>query len=339
MNLSLLILCGLLILSCAFFVSAQNDSDTSNVFLDSDQDGMTDEEERLYGTNPHNSDTDGDGYSDGAEIKSGYDPLKMAPGDKLENSLDSAHMQAEVSFDQDNLTEKMAKEIANIATSENAEGQELTMEDIQSMIDSALNGEDAQVDLPEISKDDLNIKEQNYGNLSEEKVKVKMQEDFTDYLIGVYYILSSNSPEPITSAADISSLTGSLSMKVLSALSTRDTSSLDDLQKSGENILSQMYEMEVPEDLVELHIEALSLAQYAATIKDDVAPKSEDPLGEIISLSKVQNYLAILANFSSKIESKFLEYDLTYDEDMRKKIEGFGLIAPDYGDFSLENKE
>jgi len=43
--------------------------------LDSDKDGLTDEEEARLGTNPNNRDTDGDGFSDGAEVKAGYNPL------------------------------------------------------------------------------------------------------------------------------------------------------------------------------------------------------------------------------------------------------------------------
>jgi hypothetical protein len=42
--------------------------------LDSDNDGLTDAEEKIYGTNPLNPDTDGDGYLDGAEVKAGYNP-------------------------------------------------------------------------------------------------------------------------------------------------------------------------------------------------------------------------------------------------------------------------
>jgi hypothetical protein len=43
--------------------------------LDSDGDGLTDYQEVcIYGTDPHNPDTDGDGYQDGAEVKSGYNP-------------------------------------------------------------------------------------------------------------------------------------------------------------------------------------------------------------------------------------------------------------------------
>ena len=73
--------------------------------VDSDRDGITDEEEALYGTNPNavdtdddgltdrdevrvfktdpnNPDTDGDGYSDGEEVRNGFDP--KGPGKLLE---------------------------------------------------------------------------------------------------------------------------------------------------------------------------------------------------------------------------------------------------------------
>ena len=42
--------------------------------LDSDDDGLSDEEEIFYGTDKNNSDTDGDGYLDGAEVEGGYNP-------------------------------------------------------------------------------------------------------------------------------------------------------------------------------------------------------------------------------------------------------------------------
>ncbi len=42
---------------------------------DSDADGLTDDEEKITGTDPNKADTDADGYLDLAELKSGYDPL------------------------------------------------------------------------------------------------------------------------------------------------------------------------------------------------------------------------------------------------------------------------
>jgi hypothetical protein len=64
------------------FAIADNKNGNS-LFLDSDQDGLTDQEEKMIGTDPQNADTDGDGYSDGKEVSSGYNPLKSAPGDQI----------------------------------------------------------------------------------------------------------------------------------------------------------------------------------------------------------------------------------------------------------------
>jgi hypothetical protein len=43
--------------------------------LDSDNDGLSDVQELIYGTDINNPDSDGDTYLDGAELKSGYNPL------------------------------------------------------------------------------------------------------------------------------------------------------------------------------------------------------------------------------------------------------------------------
>lgn len=51
---------------------------------DTDGDGLFDfEEVKIYGTDPLNSDSDGDGYLDGEEVKAGYNPLDSNPGAKI----------------------------------------------------------------------------------------------------------------------------------------------------------------------------------------------------------------------------------------------------------------
>jgi len=53
--------------------------------LDSDNDGLSDEQENIIGTNPNNADSDGDGFNDGDEIKDRYSPLNSEKV-KLEKS-------------------------------------------------------------------------------------------------------------------------------------------------------------------------------------------------------------------------------------------------------------
>ena len=55
------------------------------VGTDSDADGLTNAEELALGTDIMNKDTDGDGFEDGAEVNSGYDPL--AKNKKIEDSV------------------------------------------------------------------------------------------------------------------------------------------------------------------------------------------------------------------------------------------------------------
>ena len=45
---------------------------------DSDYDGLDDRLEQLFGTDPTNVDTDGDGYPDGEEVYSGYSPTSTS---------------------------------------------------------------------------------------------------------------------------------------------------------------------------------------------------------------------------------------------------------------------
>lgn len=52
---------------------------------DSDQDAITDAEERLYNTNSQIQDTDGDGFTDGEEVEHLFDPIR-ADGARLEIS-------------------------------------------------------------------------------------------------------------------------------------------------------------------------------------------------------------------------------------------------------------
>lgn len=51
---------------------------------DADHDGLTDDQEALWGTDPYNPDTDGDGYLDGEEVFSDHNPrVPQSEGDSL----------------------------------------------------------------------------------------------------------------------------------------------------------------------------------------------------------------------------------------------------------------
>lgn len=72
---------------------------------DSDNDGLKDWEEQIYGIDPQKSDTDGDKTPDGEEIKLSRDPLKPGPKDKLPQPL--ALPKETARKNKDNLTQKL----------------------------------------------------------------------------------------------------------------------------------------------------------------------------------------------------------------------------------------
>ena len=69
--------------------SQETNKKSSDYFNESDidQDGLFDYEEPLYGTDPLNPDTDGDGFLDGEEISSNRNPLIKGPNDELKKNL------------------------------------------------------------------------------------------------------------------------------------------------------------------------------------------------------------------------------------------------------------
>ncbi len=62
---------------------------SGQLLVDSDGDGLSDEEELTLGTDPLNPDTDGDGLKDGIEVRAGTDPLTPTTVNGCDPSLDA----------------------------------------------------------------------------------------------------------------------------------------------------------------------------------------------------------------------------------------------------------
>ncbi len=336
-NATLLILVGLLCLSLAFFVNAtENSNGTKNIFLDSDQDGLTDAEEKTYGTNPQKADTDGDGYTDGAEVKAGYDPLKKAPGDKLSTSQtasvkgESVSEKQVVSEEKPNLTQETAQKISTLTNESAIQNQEIGTEEIQTLLDSIMNGEDFKNELPEISPDEIKILKQNYSSLSKEKAQEKMKEDAVNYSVAILYIFASNSPEPLTSSTDAISILNKTVQKIITSFASGNPDVLNDLSISGEKIYEQLKEVKVPEDMVDTQIKALQYASYAQDLKNLIKLDPTDPLANLSNYSKISTFVGSLNEFYDEIKSKLESYGVDYGE-VQDKLEDKGISGDIFG--------
>lgn len=335
-NLSFLVLFILLISSFSFYVGAENKATTtSNIFLDSDQDGLTNTEEKIYGTDPNNPDTDGDGYSDGAEVRAGYDPLRPAPGDKLIASSDvpkDLTDQAQTAnvlgiSSKKNLTAEITQKISDLANSNNSK-QAISLNDIQSSIDQSISGADTSINLQSIDRSSLKIKQQAYSKYGTKKAQEMKKNDFIDYITAVTYIFSSNSPTPITSLTDAPSMLSNITKTISSAITNQTTAGLEDISASQQKIIDQLKTLEVPEDLVDIHIKALQFAIYSEQLISSLKPNPDDPLGDIANLSKLDTFLTTFSDFANETQNKFSEYGVSYDTTIQKKLKSYGIDAP-----------
>ncbi|MFA6536405.1 MAG: hypothetical protein WC250_00560 [Candidatus Paceibacterota bacterium] len=78
---------------------------------DSDRDGLKDWEESLWGTDPMNPDTDGDGTNDSDEVKAGRNPLIQGPNDILQKSDDITQVTNISANEELSQTDKFSREL------------------------------------------------------------------------------------------------------------------------------------------------------------------------------------------------------------------------------------
>lgn len=318
-------------LGFGFFAFADERLSGKSVFQDTDQDGLTNEEETLYGTNPQEMDTDGDSYGDGAEIRGGYDPLKPAPNDKVfisTNSQDSSNQKESSSLastptinnvssnnnraggaDSENLTTQVSEQITEILKqSSTGNTNASSLQSIQDNIQQLLEGQNFnEITLPIIDKETINIKKQDYKDISEKDREEKIKQDTLEYITKVSYIIASNAPEMISSPEDMQKIASGLLASVTSSLEMGNQKYLTDLAEKGNGVLKELNDVAVPENMLDSHIKAIQLFQYASTLPTEMKSYDKDPLANMVVLSKIQGLLGYITSFVKQVDSNMKE--------------------------------
>lgn len=282
-----------------------------NIFVDSDQDGLSNEEERLYKTDPQKRDTDGDGYSDGVEVKSGYDPLKKAPGDKL-FAVASTKKEGSAGSDseENNLTLGLSQEIASVITEKSASGEDISLEDLDARVNELLSGKGSEVVLPPIDIKGLRIKNPISTKLSEKDRKEEEKKQSVKYLTAMAYIFANNAPQKFTNEEEMASSLSLLSGQLMSSLSGANKEMITTLADNGRETLKQAREVEIPDHMLALHIKALQLAEYAISLEAEIKSSDSDPMSGISDMMKIQSLLSASLGYVSEVEAKMKEYGI-----------------------------
>ena len=297
----------LFLFSSALYVMADEASSTDVVaFDDSDADGLSDEEEKIYGTDPEVADTDGDGYSDGVEIEGGFDPLKPAPGDRItpeEVTIESTETGA-VDTGVVNLTEQASEELANLV-SEKQEGEEITSEDLNTVLANVMAAGQEDVVLPEVDTTTLKIKKLS-SKLSEDERNEQNRQDVIEYLTLTSYILISNAPVQIRDTQALKGFTMDAGKQMIVGLLSGNYSYLDTIEERGKKALDEVSGVEVPESMLDTHVKTLKMLTFASNLKQSIKAtvSPEDPLGQMYMFSKVQGFLMTLDGFMQETQGK-----------------------------------
>lgn len=311
----------------AWFNLSRADLGTYNIFQDRDQDGLSDNEELSYGTDPDKADTDGDGYSDKVEIESGYDPLKSAPGDKIVVAEEVQVLGVENKNTQKvNLTEKFFEEINNQDSGEAgvlkkilAEGKVsdeetatlLTTEEnsIGDVLQKTIENTSTSIAKNEISEEDLNILDKPQG--TEAEIKQIEKKQIEKYMSSLIYILAINRPFDLNNTEELSE---KISEFVFQTTNNIQTGNLEEIKKCKEmfkTIFDQIKKLEVPFVMAENHISLLAVYQTLYNdIDEETLLSDNDPIAVLLYLGKFQAAFSELELIQQDMENILAEYEI-----------------------------
>ncbi len=329
----------LLLLKINFSVA----NDGLNYFEDKDGDGLTDQEELAIGTDPQNVDTDGDGYIDGVEVKSGYNPLKPAPGDRLiekDSNKENVLVKGEKK-EKKNLTDEFLRDlsreegdevdfISGVASgevdSEEALGNEdfinqasLDLERFNEILQETINREvDINDELEFISEEDLNILPE-VKEEKEEKKKKKEKKEVEEYLASVGFLFSENVS---FIDGDVEGFFGGLSGFVLSSSSgieNGDTSEIRKAKKETAEIFEELKMVETPFVLKDFHSRWVSVLKFLLIQNEDVFFEKNDPIAMAIYLGKIQAAIGEMEKLNDELILIMEEYNVSFSDKKEKE--------------------
>lgn len=301
---------GVLTLFAFVFVGHAEESANSgkNLFADYDQDGLSNDEEAAYGTDPHNADTDGDGYSDYVEVSSGYDPKKPAPGDRLVKATEPIVV-PEVSADgEKNLTEEVSAKLAGVMQASAAEGKTLTLADIDKVVSDSVESSVQAPKMPEVDVKRIKVKDESYKKLSDDERKEKIQEDAKQYMSAVMYIFAVQFPGLVSGDKNSpTSVAGNTITRLLLAFSVGDEKEINAFAEAGAKATEQLYDVEVPESLLDLHVRGIQFSLYSQEMKKSIKIQAGDPLESISNFSLAQGLIASGSEFVTDAQNRLAE--------------------------------
>ncbi len=261
---------------------------------DTDNDGLKDWEEDLYGTDPYNPDTDNDGYLDGEEVNSGHNPLVKGPNDK------------QIFFplpvgDKYNITDKIFSDIGSILYSYLLQKDDYLKEHPEINSPEEFLAQASPDTLDELLRRAILYNEEDWLGQAE-TILAEMPEVFQiEISDNDIYISEDNGPEAIKTYTDklltyLNSENFFLQERnfilLKDSLFQDNFSQLDKLIKDNDGQIRRLREITVPSSWKEIHKKTLKVAIILRNIFVSARGWESDPVKALVGLNEVKNVLA-----------------------------------------------
>jgi hypothetical protein len=249
-------------------IAATSSADITTSKIDTDNDGLPDWEEALYGTDPRNPDTDSDGTPDGKEVELGRNPLVKGPKDALASKDNpSATSTAPENL---TLTDTFARDFFTQFMSLQQSGTKITADNANQIASDYLKNKTLpNISARQYSAADLSLTDSDPTHLA----------NYRDAITAVFgkYWPSGNTNELYI---------------MQQAFTNSDTNALTGLStiiSAYQNTLSNTLALSVPKLAVSLHLNVInSLSTYIETLKM-IQSAYTDPLSGLVGLNAYQN--------------------------------------------------
>ena len=259
----------------------QEGSPLPNPDDDPDHDGLDNQQEVIWGSDPFNPDSDGDGFKDGEEVNSGHNPLIPGPNDlinrdnltqEFSNLTAAGIYSGDLNPDSQNYTQALADITSAVADSgKYAFSQKPVSTDLNIISGGSKNNLRYLQDLsPILNRFEILLKEQ-YENLIP-NLNIIGEKGFSDPSIKNFY----------------------------------------SQQATAQNSLfQQMTKIPIPTDFKDAHEHFLSIIQRIQDISNTISKGESDPIKASMALNALsdmyQNYETLLSEYQNVVKSKGLD--------------------------------
>jgi len=263
---------------------------------DCDSDGLENWQEAVYHTDPNNPDTDGDGYLDGEEVASGYDPTIPAPNDALPGTDPSAPRP---------LPKNLTTQLADILTQKVSAGEF----DPSSL--NTIDPNDPTVPYNSQVLDDALAQiatrvQTDYALPAVKDSDILIAPSVTTYQDVVSYV--NDMSVAVRASDEVNALNLSETDIIKDAVTNQNTQNIALVLSSYQAALARAEKIVVPKDFIDIHKKQLALLMLQEKIFDALKNMQSDPLNADAALETYPSVTDMYKQLSDDLNAKIQSY-------------------------------